>query len=534
MTGKTAAGFPSIVLLAGIISGVVWVIGLDYTYALTGASLLRLITTALLAAVGSSLAALMLNVVSKPDQDKLDQVEHDSKHDDLTGLVNRGELFRVLGDSLEQSQRDEMVLGLLFLDLDRFKQVNDSMGHEVGDELLRIVAERLKSSVRNTDVVARFGGDEFVVLCRDLLSGESVVSTARQILKAFSDPVLLNGKDHRISTSIGVVVVNPDESRPGDVIIRDADAAMYRAKETKTGFAVFDEEAQRMRVMNRLDVERELLQALNKQEFVVMYQPIVDASNRSLYGFEALVRWDHPERGLLGPGEFLHVAEDLGLMAPIGELVLREACAQAGVWNHIAPSGRSVLMGVNLSEQQLVDNGLPDLVAGVLSWAGLEPQQLVLEITEDVIIDHLEGLNSLRDLRDQGVSLAIDDFGTGQSGLSYIKQFDMVSTLKIDQCFVRDMRNASADRAIIEAVVAMASALDLRVVAEGVEYEDQAAQLRELGVDLMQGFLFTAPVTPDLVDPKSWFPAQNSGVRGTGLKSDDVKKILTRAKTEPA
>lgn len=511
MKVQRAVGAPAIVLLSGSIAAVTWVVGLDYVYTLSDTDLVQLMTTGALGAVGASLASLVLAIVSNPDQRRLDQVEHDAKHDALTGLTNRAELFRILDESLIQARREEMVLGVLFLDLDRFKVVNDSMGHEVGDELLRIVAERLKSSVRNTDVVARFGGDEFVVLCRDLLSPDSVVATARQILKQFKDPVALNGKDHRISTSIGIAIASPDELRPGETLVRDADAAMYRAKETKSGYSIFDQEAQRMRVMNRLDVERELLQALDSNQFVVHYQPIVDVFAEQLYGFEALLRWNHPQRGMLGPSEFLSVAEDVGLMSRIGELVLKEACAQAGVWNHISPGARSIKMGVNVAEQQLTDSHFPDLLSEVVTWAGLAPEQLVLEITEDVIVDHLDGLNVLHQLRGLGVSLAIDDFGTGQSSLSYVKQFDMVSVLKIDKGFVRDMRDADADRAIVEAVVAMASALDLRVVAEGVEYEDQIAQLKELGVGLMQGFLFEAPITPDQIDPALWFPHRRAG-----------------------
>ncbi|MCL4141495.1 UNVERIFIED_CONTAM: hypothetical protein GTU68_000443, partial [Idotea baltica] len=389
-----------------------------------------------------------------------------------------------------------MVLGVLFLDLDRFKMVNDSMGHEVGDEVLRIVAERLRSTVRNTDVVSRLGGDEFVVLCRDLMSPESVVAMAQQILKRFKEPVALKGQDFRIGTSIGISIATPGQNRLADDLMRDADAAMYRAKETKSGYAIFDDE-QRLEVLDRMDIERDLQTAFEREEFVVHYQPIVDISSRSLYGFEALVRWNHPTRGLIGPGEFMRVAEDAGLMARLGEIVLREACAQAAVWNHISPAAKKVKMSVNLAEQQLVDTGLPTRVAGVLGWAGLDPEQLVLEITEDVIVDHLGGLNTLRELRALGIELSIDDFGTGQSSLGYVKQFDMVTTLKIDQRFVRDMRSGDADRAIIEAVVAMAKALNMRVVAEGMEYEDQVTELQSLGVSLMQGYLFTSPIGAD-------------------------------------
>lgn len=520
-------GYPAIVLLVGAISAVIWVIVLDQVYELPSIVLVQTLTSGMLGAAGGSLGALVLAIVSKPDQKRLDQVEHDARHDNLTGLPNRAELFDVLDQSIIDANRDEMVLGVLFLDLDRFKVINDSMGHEVGDELLRIVADRLKSTVRNTDVVARLGGDEFIVLCRDLVSADSVVAMARQILKRFENPVALNGQDHRVNTSIGISIALPGDYPRADDLVRDADAAMYRAKKTKSGYAVYDD-AQRLQSMDRIDIERDLQHAFDRKEFVVHYQPIVDVVNRSLYGFEALIRWNHPTRGFLDPGKFIDIAGEAGLMSRMGEFVLHEACAQAAVWNHVSPTARNVRMSVNLAEQQLVDAGLPARIAEVLRWAGIKPDQLVLEITEDVIVDHLDGLDMLREIRDLGVELSIDDFGTGQSSLGYVKQFDMVSNLKIDQRFVRDMRSGEADRAIIKAVVAMAKALDMRVVAEGVEFADQLQQLEELGVGLMQGYLFNAPLGPELIDPEVYFPVRADDTTGK-LRPGDVKEGLARS-----
>ncbi len=519
-------GHPAIVLLVGLIFAVVWVIVLDHVYQLTTVAVVQTLTSGGLGAAGASLAALVLVLVSKPDQARLDQVAHDARHDDLTGLPNRAELFDVLDQSIVDAKRNDMVLGVLFLDLDRFKAVNDSMGHEVGDELLRIVAERLRSTVRSTDVVARLGGDEFVVLCRDLISEDSVIAMARQILKRFRDPVALNGQDHRISTSIGISISKPSDSPRADDLVRDADAAMYRAKETKSGYAVYDD-AQRLQILAKIDLERDLQQAVDRNEFVVYYQPIVDVFSRSLYGFEALLRWNHPTKGFLGPGAFMDIAEEAGHMSRLGDYVLREACAQAAVWNHISPSAQQVKMSVNLAEQQLVDTGLPARISETLAWAGLKPEQLALEITEDVIVDHLDGLSTLRRIRDLGVELSIDDFGTGQSSLGYVKQFDMVTTLKIDKRFVHDMRSGDADRAIIEAVVAMASALDMRVIAEGVEYEDQLTELRGLGVGLMQGYLFNTPLGPDLIDPAVFFPKTRRDTTGE-LDSKQVSEGFAR------
>lgn len=517
---------PSLVLLVGVLTAVVWIVALNFMYDLSEVELVLLLTTGAMGSAGASLSTLALNFAARADRREQREVEHAARHDTLTGLLNRAELFRILDESLEVAKREDMVLGVLFLDLDRFKVVNDTMGHDAGDDLLRTVADRLRATVRNTDVVARLGGDEFVVVCRDLLSGDSVVSMAGQILKAFKAPVDLNGREQIISSSIGIAIATPDDTRAPDDLVRDADSAMYRAKETKSGYAVFDE-AHRRLVLNRLDIERDLTRALEEDEFVVYYQPIVNVADKMLYGFEALVRWNHPERGLLGPGDFLKVAEDAGMMSEIGQLVLREACAQAAVWNHINPTAKNIRMSVNVAEQQLADPVFPHKVQEVLAWSGLDPSQLVLEILEDVIIDHLDGLGSLRDLRALGVHLAIDDFGTKHSSLAKIKEFDMVSTIKIDQTFVRDMRTGEADRAIIEAVVVISNALDLNVVAEGVEFHDQMEQLEELGVSLMQGYLFNTPVAPEVIDPDVWFPSRTAD-RTMGLKPVEVSHSFTR------
>ncbi len=479
-------------------------------------------------AVGGAVGSLWHTWSVRDASADIARAEHDARHDQLTGLLNRSALFNELDSAFQKSQSGDTTMGVLFLDLDRFKVINDSMGHEAGDELLRIVASRLKSSVRGSDVVARFGGDEFVVVCRDLMNEQSVVAVAESILKNFAEPVSLYGGAQVISTSIGVAIAKPDDQRRPEDLVRDADAAMYKAKKTRSGFAVFDEE-QRLMVINRLDIERDLVRALDENQFEVYYQPIVNVDERRLYGFEALVRWDHPTRGLLGPGAFLDVAEETGMMAAIGELVLREACAQAAVWNYLAPEARGVRMSVNIAEQQLLDATFPELVQEVIAWSGLPPEQLVLEIIEDVIVDHLDGLNMLRRIKQLGVGLAIDDFGTGQSSLGYVKQLDMVSILKIDKTFVDEMGNGETDRAIIDAVVTMAKALDLRVVAEGVESEQQLKGLRDSGISIMQGYLFNQPVTAQMVDPEKWFesrPAAGPGAPKPGLTPLEVSRAF--------
>lgn len=527
MLDRRVALSPGIVIGCGLATAVVWLATLFVFADLTQATLVTAGASGAVGAIGGGMGAIWQTWSQRHNVLSLANAEHQAQHDALTGLANRTALFGELERASERAKKNDTVLGVLFLDLDRFKVINDSMGHEAGDELLRIVATRLKSAVRGTDVVARFGGDEFVVVCRDLLSERSVLAVAEQILKSFQQPVSLNGAAQVVSTSIGVAIAMPADPRRPEDLVRDADAAMYRAKKSRSGYAVFDE-AQRQQVMNRLDIERELVRALDEDQLVVFYQPLIDVPNKRLYGFEALVRWQHPTRGLIGPGEFLSVAEETGMMARIGEMVLREACAQASVWNHLVPEARSIRMSVNIAEQQLLDSNLVERVQGILAWSGLPADQLVLEIIEDVIVDHLDGLTGLHDLRRLGVNLAIDDFGTGQSSLSYVKQFDMVSTLKIDKTFIDSMDQGSSNRAIVEAIVAMAKALGLSVVAEGVETEDQVRQLLDLDVHLMQGYLFNKPVASSMIDPEVWFKNRGNQPSATpGLTPLQVSRALT-------
>lgn len=522
---------PGQVLLAGVIGAVLWTAALSTLVGISGRETVLTSSAGLIAAAAGTCGALIQAHRARASRDMLHRAEHEANHDGLTNLLNRNALIRQLDESIVTARKNDTVVGVLFLDLDRFKVINDSMGHEAGDELLRIVAERLLSTVRGSDVVARFGGDEFVVVVRGLLNQKSVIAVVEQILHTFEKQVSLFGGALVVSTSIGVAITRPGETRRADDLLRDADGAMYKAKKSRSGYALFDDQ-QRAEAVDRLDIERDLVRALVEKQLTVFFQPLVDVSTKRLYAFEALVRWNHPTRGLIGPGAFLGVAEETGMMAEIGEYVLREATAQAAVWNHLNPHARSVKMSVNIAEQQLLDKNFPETVSNVLLWSGLPADQLVLEITEDVIVDHLDGLSILNRIRDLGVSLAIDDFGTGQSSLSYIKQFDMVSTLKIDQVFVREMSDGDSNRAIIEAVVAMAKALNLRVVAEGVETIEQVNQLRTFGVDIMQGYLFNAPLAANGIDPASWFVpevAETASAPLEGLSPLDVTRGLAAA-----
>lgn len=531
MKNSRLALHPGHVLLAGLIGAALWTAAMSTLVGISARETVLISSAGVICAAAGTCGSLYQAHRARSARDVLERAEHEANHDSLTNLLNRNALIRKLDEAIIGSRLDDTVVGVLFLDLDRFKVINDSMGHEAGDELLRIVAERLLSTVRSSDIVARFGGDEFLVVVRGLLNQKSVVAVVEQILHTFERPVSLFGGAQVVSTSIGVAIARPGELRRADDLVRDADAAMYKAKRSRSGYALFDDQ-QRAEAVDRLDIERDLVRALVEKQLTVFFQPIVDVGTRRLYAFEALVRWNHPTRGLIGPGAFLGVAEETGMMADIGEYVLREATAQAAVWNHLNPNARDVKMSVNIAEQQLIDKNFPDTVADVLMWSGLPAEQLVLEITENVIVDHLDGLSVLNRIRDLGVTLAIDDFGTGQSSLSYIKQFDMVSTLKIDQVFVREMSDGDSNRAIIEAVVAMAKALDLRVVAEGVETIEQVNQLRGFGVDVMQGYLFNAPVAAHGIDPASWFVPDappEAPASAPGLTPLDVSRGLAAA-----
>ncbi|MEM7337026.1 MAG: EAL domain-containing protein [Actinomycetota bacterium] len=519
---------PAVVLAGGLLS---MAAGLALIYSggvVSARSVVQAVSVGFFAACGATAVASWQRGVIQKRSQTLTEAADQATRDPLTGLANRAEFYRALETSLTEAHDDGSLFGVLFLDLDRFKVINDSLGHDVGDDLLKIVAERLRAATRSTDVVARLGGDEFVVIARGLASEESIVSIARQVTKRLNEPVSLNERQQHVSASIGVAIATPNETRTPDELVRDADAAMYKAKRERSGYSVFDD-AQRSILTDRLDIERDLAVAVDTKQFQAWYQPIVDVHSGRLYGFEALIRWEHPDRGFISPAAFLPIAEDARLMVRIGELMLREACAQAAVWNHLCPEANELRMTVNVAEQQLTHGGFPELVAEVLSWAGLRPDQLVLEITEDVIVDHLDSLAELRELRDMGVHLAIDDFGTGQSSLAYVKQFDMVQTLKIDQSFVREMHVGSADLAIIEAIVAMATALDLSVVAEGVETDEQRKALSDLGVHLMQGYLFDKPLSVDVVgDLRAWLAkSARRASSAPGLRPLEVSRALT-------
>ncbi len=418
-----------------------------------------------------------------------EQLRYDALHDALTGLPNRTLFMNRLIHVLARAKQDKSHLfAVLFLDLDRFKLVNDSMGHLVGDQLLLIVARRLKNCVRSGDTVARLGGDEFAILLDNIQDIQAAIRVAKDILTRLALPVKLDGHKIFTGTSIGIVLSAAHYEQAVD-ILRDADMAMYRAKNQGKGrYALFDNKMH-TQVMGLLALETELRQAVEYQEFVVYYQPIVSLTSGEITGVEALLRWQHPQRGLLTPQAFIAQTKETGLIVPIGEWLLRTACRQIQVWH---TSGYVPLrVAVNMSARQLRQQNVLALIKDTLAETGLPAHALELEITEGIMTQNIDFM-VLEELRDMGIKISIDDFGIGSS-LEGLKQFPL-NTLKIDQSFVRGMTTEAGDRAIITAMINMAHGLNLRVIAEGVETEDQLAFLQGQACDEIQGYLFSRPV----------------------------------------
>jgi diguanylate cyclase (GGDEF)-like protein len=383
------------------------------------------------------------------------------------------------------------------MDVDGFKNVNDSLGHEAGDRLLTAVAGRLEGCLRPGDTLARFGGDEFAVLIEDVRGSDGAVRVAGRITEELRASFSIEGQELFVGLSIGIALSGARSEEPED-LLRDADTAMYRAKDSGAGYSVFDP-AMHERAVARLDLENALRRAIKREEFLVHYQPLVRLDRGEVVAVEALVRWEHPERGLLDPGEFVPVAEESGLVIPMGEQVLRQACLTAKRWQEEHPCVPPLVMSVNLSARQLFCPDLAETVEEALGEAGLEARSLVLDITETVYVRTLEySTGALERLREMGVGISIDDFGTGYSSLSYLKRLP-ADALKIDRSFVAGLGEDAEDTAIVGMVVNLAHTLGMEVVAEGVETTEQAALLKEMGCDLAQGFLFSKPLPPEEV-----------------------------------
>ncbi len=423
----------------------------------------------------------------------VDVAERGALYDPTTGLPNRELLTDRIAHALSRVRPDDAgPIAVIMLDLDRFKVINESVGHAVGDRLLIAVGQRLAACLRPGDTVARFGGDEFGIILDPVTDEGEARRIAQVISSELRAPFSLSGREWFISASIGIALGEPGRVTP-DELLREAEVAMVRAKSDPAGqFALFDP-SMSAQTLERLDLESDLRRALERDELRAHYQPIVDLRTDRIVGFEALVRWQHPKRGLVPPLSFIGLAEETGLIAPLGRWVLQTACRQAAAWQALAPSEAPLVMSVNLSARQFTQPDLVDEIAEILAATSLEPSSLELEITESVVMDQSEvGVRALGRLRELGVRLVLDDFGTGYSSLSYLKHLPL-DTIKIDRSFVAGLE-ATADRSIVEAVIALAHGLGIGVVAEGIETDAQRRRLIELGCDLGQGYLFSRPV----------------------------------------
>ena len=437
-----------------------------------------------------------------------EQVRHLAFHDALTGLPNRLLFADRVKVAVAHAQRRDRLLAVLFLDLDRFKTINDSLGHSVGDQLLRRVAERVQGCVREGDTLARLGGDEFTILISEIGRGEDAAKIAQKIQETIRLPFVLDQRELFVTTSIGVALY-PTDGQDAETLVRNADTAMYRAKDQGRDNTQLYTPAMNAKALERLALEGRLRQALHYEELVVYYQPLVDLSTGMIRGAEALLRWQHPELGLILPGEFIPLAEMSGLIVPIGRWVLQTACAQMRVWQQLGY--HDLAIAVNLSSRQFQQTDLVRQVAEALERSSIAPRCLDLEITESNAMQNAElSIGALKDLKNLGVSLSMDDFGTGYSSLNYLKRFP-IDRIKIDQSFVRDVTDDPDDAAIASAVIAMAHSLKLTVVAEGVETEEQLSFLRLKNCDEMQGYLVSRPV------PAPDFEKLLKKNRGTGV-----------------
>ncbi|MEW8068054.1 MAG: EAL domain-containing protein [Candidatus Thiodiazotropha endolucinida] len=435
-----------------------------------------------------------------------DQINFLAHHDALTRLPNRA-LFRERFDhALMHARRENTSIALLFLDLDRFKTVNDTLGHPVGDQVLLEVSKRMNQIIRASDTLARLGGDEFVLLLEEQTDAQHAAVVARKLIDLFSRPMIIGEHELVVTASIGITLY-PNDGDDSDKLIRHADRAMYEAKQQGRNTYRFFTQALTEGALERLMMENDLRRAVARNELILHYQPIVNLETRQLQGIEALVRWQHPEQGLIAPGLFIELAEEIGIIGEIGQWVLRAACSQLAKWDR---DGFKVpRISVNLSVQQIDREGLITMVSEELNSSGLSPERLELEVTESMLIRNPElSRTVLSELRTLGVKFAIDDFGTGYSSLAYLKLLPL-DHLKIDQSFVRDIGKDANDETIVRAIIAMSKSLGLESVAEGVEEAHQARFLQQAGSDLAQGYLYSRPLPADEIF-RNWIRTENT------------------------
>jgi len=452
---------------------------------------------ALLTRIGNNVSFALDNFDRVDEKNRADErIKYLATHDDLTNLPNRVLFNQLFEQAIKLARRNRHKCAVLFIDLDRFKVINDSLGHSAGDTLLIEVAKRLRGCVRDSDVVARLGGDEFVIILEKISDRDEVAGIARKILAALMLPTVLAGHECRTTGSVGIALF-PDNGTDSVTLTTNADMAMYLAKEEgKNDFRFFSPEIKSQSI-ERLILESDLRHALELGQLTLHYQPKIEVATGRITGLEALLRWDHPELGQLPPTEFISLAEETGLIIPIGLWVLKTASAQNMAWQRDGLP--SISIAVNLSPRQFLDENLLRVIDEVLTSTGMPAHLLQLEITESMVMQNVDRVIKLLDeIQSRGVRLAIDDFGTGYSSMSLIKQFP-IDTIKIDRSFVRDLENSSQDRAIAKAIISMGKALGLTVVAEGVETAEQDAFLRGQECDELQGYLFSRPLPAEAI-----------------------------------
>jgi len=419
---------------------------------------------------------------------------NEAYHDPLTGLPNRQLFLDRLAHTMKRARRrEDFRFAILYLGIDRFKVINDSLGHKMGDLLLAGIARVLETCVRPTDTVARLGGDEFAMMLEDIQDVSSTLRVVNRVQERLTLPFTLNEHEVFSSVSIGIVVNSPDHKQPDD-FIRDANIAMFRAKEQGgAGYVIFDK-GMHDQAVRRMELEMALRRAIERQEFQAYYQPIVDLASGRLIGFEALVRWLHPERGLVSPVEFIPVAEETGMIVPIGQWVLREACRQTQAWNEEFHDRPPLTVSVNLSPKQLLHRNLVGEVRAILEETGFDPTLLKLEITESAVLENTaDALTLLNELKAMQIKLCLDDFGTGYSSLSYLHQLP-IDILKIDRTFVNKLDENSRNGTFVETIINLSHSLNLQVISEGVETQEQAEAIRRMGSEYGQGYLYSRPV----------------------------------------
>ena len=426
-------------------------------------------------------------------QESHEKFRHAAYHDALTGLPNRNYFIDTLKGLLQQSRENsESNFAVLFLDLNRFKTINDSLGHSMGDRLIKNVAKRLSGMVREEDMVARFSGDKFGIVLSDLLCKEEATSFADRLAKRLAEPYTLDGRQVFTSAKIGIAYGNSKYPEAED-ILRDADIAMYYSKDNEENYVIFDQKMH-IRAVTRLQLETDLRFAIERNEFELYYQPIVGLENSSLVGFEALVRWNHPQRGLVPPNEFIPISESTGLIIPMTIQILHSACSQLVKWQERSGNATPLSVAVNLSGKHFGHPNLVEQINTIIAETGIAPASLKLELTEGAVMENAEtAILMLRQIKETGVQISIDDFGTGYSSLSYLHRFP-IDLLKVDRSFVSAMEENTENGEIVRTVIALAKALNLKVVAEGIESVHQFHQLRILGCEYGQGYLFSKPL----------------------------------------